>query len=201
MPRHSRTPSVSAASRLTRPRRTPFRAAAGLLALTIAVTLGACSAGSSGSSSAGVAERGSVSQAPAGVAAVAPRSSGAKATPVVGSPVVNQKLVRTATLRMRVDRVGVAAADVRAIAVGLGGIVSSENISSGDPLDGTPDPVATGVGKAAGPTGPAASTSGATAGSESGTMTVQVPAAKLDAGLDQLGQGVDGFLGVPALGM
>ncbi len=89
---------------------------------------------------------------------------------------------------MRVDRVGVAAADVRAIAVGLGGIVSSENISSGDPLDGTPDPVATGVGKAAGPTGPAASTSGATAGSESGTMTVQVPAAKLDAGLDQLGR-------------
>ena len=197
MPRHHSTPcgASMAATRQTRGRRRPSRAVAGLLALSVALTLGACSGGSSTSSSAGVAEGGSGARAPAGVAAVAPGiadgSAGGKAAPAAGMPVVGQKLVRTATLRMRVDHVGAASADVRAIAVGLGGVVSSENITSGDPFDGTPDPVVTGASGATAPSGvatPGGSASGVAVRSESGTMTVQVPAAKLDTALDQLGK-------------
>lgn len=158
---------------------------AGVLALCVALSLGACSANGGAASS---AADGSVIGAPAaGPAGAAPGLAGrpevAKAGPGAVAPVVNRKLVRTATLRMRVDRVAAAAADVQAIAVGLGGIVSSENISSGDPHDGTPDPTATGASSAA---APGATNTAVAVRDESGTMTLQVPAAKLDAALDQL---------------
>lgn len=181
-----RTTHAGTTSSPRHPRGRKGRALGGLaVALAASLLLGACSSGSGTSSSAAVAGPAVAPGADSGVPGIVGAGGAAapdKAAVRPAAPIVNQKLVRTATLRMRVDQVGAAAADVRAIAVGLGGVVSSENISSGDGGD-VPVPDATG---AAG--GAASDATTAATRTESGTMTVQVPSAKLDAALDQLGK-------------
>jgi len=89
-------------------------------------------------------------------------------TQVVG---VGPKLTRSASLDLRVKDIGTAAARVRTIAAGLQAIVLSEQIGKGGP--GDPLPLAS-SGR------PTNSTNGF------GTMTLSVPADKLDIALDQL---------------
>ena len=105
--------------------------------------------------------------APVGKAAVSRTG-----TPVVG---VGPKLTRSASLDLRVKDIGAAAARVRRIAAGLQAIVLSEQMGNGGPGDATPLP---GGGESSTPFG------------GFGTLTLSVPADKLDAALDQLATGL-----------
>ena len=145
----------------------------------------ACSVGS-GSDSAGTSDDGgqSVEEAPADRAeALAPETGAAPGT--VGSgdaavaPALAQlKVVRRASLSVRVEDVDAAAASVRAIAADQGGVVQSETIGT-DPVEPTPLPQEQGD-TAGSPAG------GGTAHPSVGTMTIAVPTDALDATLDRL---------------
>ncbi len=87
------------------------------------------------------------------------------AAPVVG---VGPKLTKNASLDLRVKDVGAAAARVRAIATGLQAQVLSEQIGKGGPGD------------------PGLLEDGSEPFGGFGTLTLSVPADKLDAALDQL---------------
>jgi hypothetical protein len=160
--------------RTTSPRsRLATSLAAGLLALG---ALTACSGAGddSGASSAvgdSAADGGGAVEldatAPEARAAGADTSAGGSVT-TVDPAVAALKVVRRASLGVRVDDVEEAAAEVRAIAAGLGGIVEAEDIST-DP--GSPD--------ASDPDAPSSITS-------DGTITVSVPADELDTALDRL---------------
>lgn len=89
-------------------------------------------------------------------------------TPVVG---VGPKLTKSASLDLRVKDIGAAAVRVRSIAVGLQAIVLSEQIGKGGP--GDPSPLSANA-------APSTSFDGV------GTLTLSVPADKLDLALDQL---------------
>jgi len=86
-------------------------------------------------------------------------------TPVVG---IGPKLTRSASLEIRVKNIGTAATSVRSIASGLQGLVLSEQIGNGGIVD--PGPLKDGTEPFAG----------------TGTLTLSVPAEKLDIALDQL---------------
>ncbi|MEO6142919.1 MAG: DUF4349 domain-containing protein [Dermatophilaceae bacterium] len=104
--------------------------------------------------------------AASGGAAVKPgAAANPGAAPVAG---IGQKLAKNASLDLRVKDIGAAAAQVRRIATGLQALVLGEQIGKGGP--GEPQPLE--------------------GGSESfggfGTLTLSVPADKLDIALDQL---------------
>ena len=82
-----------------------------------------------------------------------------------------QKVVRTASLLLAVTSVDQAAAAVRGVAAGLGGQVTGENINA--------------TSRTATPTGPSTTVVPPSTGS-AGTITLDVPADRLDAALDQL---------------
>lgn len=175
-------PSRARPARHTRPPN-PRRAmiAAGALA---ALLLAGCASGSTTSSSeGGVTGSGS---AQGGVAArdsagfnTAPGAKTRAGAPVAQSDVaksptsvaVGPKLTKTASLDLQVKDISVAAARVRGIASGLGAQVLSEQIGKGDP--GNPVPLS-------GDVQPSVAFNGF------GTLTLSVPADKLDAALDQL---------------
>lgn len=101
------------------------------------------------------------------------RTSAAKpGTPIVG---IGPKLTRSASLDVRVKDISAAAARVRRIAAGLQAIVLSEQMGKGGPGDATP---LSGSGESS------------TLFGGFGTLTLSVPADKLDAALDQLAAGV-----------
>jgi hypothetical protein len=170
----------------TFPRPTP--AAGRLIALGIlsALLLAGCGGGTSSTGAVvkaggGAPVVGSASGAPArdsagakDSAAVAPSSPGAPAgtsgvsKPGAPVPGVGPKLTKTASLSVQVKNIDAAAAQVRSIATGLQAQVLNEQIGTGAPggpvpLQGRPD-VASGF----------------------GTLTLSVPADKLDAAMDQL---------------
>ena len=101
-------------------------------------------------------------------AGVAPGQAGVAkpgAVPVVG---VGPRITKNASLDLRVKDIGVAAAQVRSVATGLQAQVLSEQIGRGSP--GDPEPLQDGNERFGG----------------FGTLTLSVPADKLDAALDQL---------------
>ena len=108
-------------------------------------------------------------QAPGAKAAPGAASGQADAakpgTPVVG---VAPKLTKSASLDLRVKDISAAAAQVRSIAIGLQALVLSEQIGKGGP--GDPQPLQTDNERLG----------------ASGTLTLSVPADKLDTALDQL---------------
>ena len=117
-----------------------------------------------------------------GAPSAGPASTPKSAAPVVG---VGPKLTRNASLDLRVKDVAVGAARVRGIALGLQAQVLSEQIGRGDP--GGPVPLQEG----------SESPSPQTEGTESpspttafGTLTLSVPADKLDTALDQISKQV-----------
>jgi hypothetical protein len=93
---------------------------------------------------------------------------------VVGA---NAKVTRNASLELKVANVETAAARVRAVATGLQAQILTEQIGKGDP--GDPIPVQEGTNQPSATDNP-----GNTSGF--GTLTLSVPADKLDAALDQL---------------
>ncbi|MGN6636964.1 MAG: DUF4349 domain-containing protein [Oryzihumus sp.] len=154
--------------RSLRPRRGRLAAVAG--ALLVAALAGCSSSGNSASSSAGAASE-------AGGPSVsgdqkAPAASGSGGSP--GSQAVTQvvaaerKITRTASLSIQVKDVAGAATAVHVIVDGLDGFVLNEQLGK----DGGPQPL------------PGATPSQAFNGF--GTITVSVPADKLDTTLDQL---------------
>ena len=181
---HRESPSRARPARPVRRTRTalPRRTMIAAGALT-ALLLSGCSAGgsagpsTSGAAGGGVAARDSaqlkgVPEAQPG--AVAPGAPADASKP--GSPVVNvgPKLTKSASLDLRVKNISVAAAQVRSIATGLQAEVLSEQIGTGGP--GDPKPLSTnGV--------PSNDFNGF------GTLTLSVPADKLDVALDQLANG------------
>jgi hypothetical protein len=164
----------------------------GLIVLSVlsALLLAGCSSGgSAGTSTVGTASAGAPAQdlarAGNGAAAGPPgaSASGAKPgaqtvpgalSPVQGSksaapvPGVGPRLTKTASLSVQVKNIDVAAAQVRTIATGLQAQVLNEQIGTGSP--GGPVPL---QGKSDSATG-------------FGTLTLSVPADKLDTALDQL---------------
>jgi len=104
-------------------------------------------------------------------------SAGVADTSKSGAPVagVGPKLTKNASLDLRVKDVSVGAARVRSIATGLQAQVLSEQIGKGDP--GGPVPLQEG-------SVPSIAQAGF------GTMTLSVPADKLDAALDQISRQV-----------
>jgi hypothetical protein len=109
-----------------------------------------------------------------GAPSAGPANVAKPAAPVVG---VGPKLTKNASLDLQVKEVAAAAARVRGIAAGLQAQVLSEQIGRGSP--GDPIPLQEG----SAPTGTGGG-SGDMGGF--GTMTLSVPADKLDAALDQL---------------
>jgi Domain of unknown function (DUF4349) len=170
----------------TFPRPTP--AAGRLIALGIlsALLLAGCGGGTSstgavakaggGAPAVGSASSGAPARDSAGAkdsTAVAPSAPGAPAAPGVskpGAPVpgVGPKLTKTASLSVQVKNIDAAAAQVRSIAAGLQAQVLNEQIGTGAP--GGPVPL---LGRS-------------DVASGFGTLTLSVPADKLDAALDQL---------------
>lgn len=164
------------------PRRTMIAAGA-LIALLLA---GCGGGGSTGTSSSGAvggpapasdnprlnAETGAKS----GAAAPGAPVDASKPGSVVVS--VGPKLTRSASLDLRVKEIGAAAARVRSIAVGLQAQVISEQIGKGGP--GNPTPLQDGR--------ETSGDSGDLGGF--GTLTLSVPADKLDTALDQLSKQV-----------
>ncbi len=164
--------------RTTAPR---SRLVAGLAAGLLAVgALTACSgSGDDSGADSGAASVGDSATADGGTAAepesVAPQSRGAGGDTAAGGgvttvdpAVASMKVVRRASLGVRVEHVEDAAARVRDIAAELGGIIESEDVST------DPD--------AAEPEDPELESA---IGSE-GSITVSVPAAKLETALDRL---------------
>jgi Domain of unknown function (DUF4349) len=104
-------------------------------------------------------------------------SAGVNATSKPGAPVtgVGPKLTKNASLDLRVKDVSLGATRVRSIATSLQAQVLSEQIGRGDP--GGPVPLQEGSAPSISQTG-------------FGTMTLSVPADKLDAALDQISRQV-----------
>ena len=105
--------------------------------------------------------------------APADRTDGSRTrAPVVG---VGPKLTKSASLDLQVKDIGTAAALVRSIATGLQAVVLSEQIGRGSP--GDPRPLTSNGEPSSGFNG-------------FGTLTLSVPADKLDTALDQLAKSV-----------
>ena len=156
-----------------------------------ALLLAGCSAGGSDSSTASggevsgrVAARDSTQlnlapeSKPGAGGPVAPADAAKRASAAVS---VGPKLTKSASLDLRVKEIGAAAAAVRGIAVGLQAQVISEQIGRGGPDDprplssnGDPSTDIGGLGDLGG----------------FGTLTLSVPADKLDSALDQLSKQV-----------
>ncbi len=115
-------------------------------------------------------------------------------------PTAGQKIARTAYLQLRVNDIPTGATQVRGIAVGAGGTVTSENISTGQPQpDPQPTPLS-GTAATAQPAPPAGPSSAPGIGNElsmpspgvpvtrtdTGIVTISVPADSLDSVLEQL---------------
>ena len=107
----------------------------------------------------------SVPGAPAGRSDVASADASKPAAPVVGAAA---KLTKSASLDLQVKDISAAAAQVRSIATGLQALVLAEQIGKGGP--GDPQPVRGDNERFGG----------------LGTLTLSVPADKLDTALDQL---------------
>jgi hypothetical protein len=101
-------------------------------------------------------------------AAASPTDGSRSRAPVVG---VGPKLAKSASLDLEVKDIGTAAARVRSIATGLQAVVLSEQIGKGSP--GDPRPLSSNGEPSSGFNG-------------FGTLTLSVPAEKLDTALDQL---------------
>jgi hypothetical protein len=147
--------------------------ATGVLSAISALVLAGCGGGTATTSSGAI---GGVAPVPNSAAHFdsAPSAKAAPGTPgpaevsrtgtaVVG---IGPKLTRSASLEISVKNIGTAAASVHSIASGLQGLVLSEQIGNG----GDPGPLKDGTEPFAG----------------SGTLTLSVPADKLDIALDQL---------------
>ncbi len=150
----------------------------------VALLLSGCSArGSSGTSSSGAAGGGVTARDSAQIKGAPQAQSGAVVPGAAAdaskpaSPVfsVGPKLTKSASLDLRVKDISVAAAQVRSIATGLQAQVLSEQIGTGGP--GDPIPLSR-KGQ------PSSDFPGF------GTLTLSVPADKLDAALDQIGKQV-----------
>lgn len=164
-----RTTSVLHRSHRARTRRARAVAVAG--ALLVAALAGCSSSGNSSSSSVGAASRaggssvGSDQKAPPASGSGASSPGSAAVTQVVAA---ERKITRTASLSIQVKDVAGAATAVHTVVAGLDGFVLNEQLGN----DGGPQPL-TG-------TTPSQSFGGF------GTITVSVPADKLDTTLDQL---------------
>lgn len=112
----------------------------------------------------------------AGAAGVVKDGSAAK--PPAATPEDPQKLVRTAHIRLSVDDVTAGAAGVRGVALGVGGMVTAEDVSTSQPVPGPPQPTGT--------TPDPKGTTSVARRQDTGTVTIAVPAAQLDTALDQL---------------
>jgi hypothetical protein len=150
-----------------------------------ALLLSGCSAGGSSSTSHDAAVGGGapaqgdtrVNGAPeAKSGAVAPGAPADASKPGSAAVSVGPKLTKSASLELRVKDISVAAAKVRNIATGLQAQVLSEQIGTGGP--GDPVPLSGNEGSSSQP--------GDAFGF--GTLTLSVPADKLDTALDQLGK-------------
>lgn len=154
-------------------------AASAVSALLLAGCSGSGSTSTEGSvkGSAPAQDRGVGNGAPDVQSAPGAPSAGPADAPKSGTPVVGvgPKLTRNASLDLRVKDVAAGAARVRGIALGLQAQVLSEQIGSGDP--GGPLPLQEG-GRL-----PVAQTA-------FGTLTLSVPADKLDTALDQISKQV-----------
>jgi len=93
------------------------------------------------------------------------------------TPAETQKLARTAHIRLSVTDVTASAAAVRGVALGAGGMVTAEDVSSSEPRPPEPQPGASTWTWRSASVAPRR---------DSGTVTFAVPAAQLDAVLDQL---------------
>jgi hypothetical protein len=109
-----------------------------------------------------------------------PAKPSAARLPKVGT---GAKLTRSASLDLKVANIETAAARVRALAAGLRAQILSEQIGKGDP--GEPTPVQGGTRQPSVP-GVSGSSGDTDATNGFGTLTLSVPADKLDAALDQL---------------
>jgi len=148
-----------------------------------ALLLAGCSGGSTSSSNDPAVSGGAVArestqfgapEAKSGaVSPGAPADASKSGSPVVG---IGPKLTKSASLELRVKDIGVAAAQVRSIATGLQAQVLSEQIGTGGP--GDPVPLS----------GNGGTSSELGDGFGFGTLTLSVPADKLDTALDQLGK-------------
>jgi ABC-type Fe3+-hydroxamate transport system substrate-binding protein len=151
-----------------------------------ALLLAGCGGGTSTQSTVGNAPGGAPAQDSAGAknsapgAVSAPDASGRTSAvpktsevskPGAPAPGVGPKLTKSASLSVKVKNVDAAAAQVRAIATGLQAQVLNEQIGTGG--SGDPGPVPLQDGRSGAATG-------------FGTLTLSVPADKLDAALDQL---------------
>jgi Domain of unknown function (DUF4349) len=157
--------------------------AIGAISAVCAIVLAGCG-GAGTSTSSGAA--GGVAPAPDS-AALSDRANAAKSAPGApvgqaavsrtGTPIVGigPELTMSASLDLRVKDIGAAAARVRRIGAGLQAIVLSEQLGKGGPGDATP---LSGSGESS------------TRFGGLGTLTLSVPADKLDAALDQLTAGV-----------
>lgn len=145
--------------------RTPLvaLAAAGLLALAACSGQAASTSGAPPAAVAGV-EAKSAAAAAGDLAAQSAAAPGSPAAPSEG-----QKVVKNAALTLTVTSVEQSAASIRAIAVGAGGQVTAENLTTGS--GGPPVP-------ASAPRRPGSF----------GTVTLDVPADGLDGVLDQVGK-------------
>jgi len=160
--------------------------------IVAALALGACSGattsstgqGSAGGSAPGVSapqggEAGSGAKGASPETAPGTAREAGTAKPPGVTPAETQKLARTAHVRLSVTDVTASAAAVRGVALGAGGMVTAEDVSSSEPRPPEPQPGAT--------TSTRRGTSVAPR-RDSGTVTFAVPAARLDAVLDQLGK-------------
>ncbi|HYO19305.1 MAG TPA: DUF4349 domain-containing protein, partial [Dermatophilaceae bacterium] len=172
--------------------------ARGLIAVSAlaALLLAGCSSSEGTSSQAGVSgaataqDRAGGNSAPeAKSAAPGAPTAGQADVSKSGAPVVGvgPKLTRNASLDLRVKEIAAAAARVRAIAAGLQAQVLSEQIGrggSGDPIPLQEGSAPTTNGRDTGDAGDAEDAGGF------GTLTLSVPADKLDTALDQLSKQV-----------
>jgi len=110
----------------------------------------------------------------------AAKDGSAAQAPDVSPAADAQKLVRTARVRLSVDDVTAGAAGVRAIALGVGGVVTAEDVSTTQPGPDVVPPTRT--------TSDPIGTPSVPRRQDTGTVTIAVPAAELDTVLDQLGK-------------
>lgn len=166
------------------PRRTrPVIALLALATLSALVFAGCSSAGTSTSSTAARGSAGAPAPDSAGVdSATSPKSGAVGAQTAPGAPArspeasksgtpvqgVGPKLTKSASLSVQVKNIDAAATRVRSIAIGLQAQVLNEQIGTG------------------GPGGPTPLESKPSSATDFGTLTLSVPADKLDSALDQL---------------
>lgn len=176
--------------RPTPPNRRPVTLATALAGAAVGLTvLAGCSAGDTSSASGGSSSL--TQEAPAGSAGSAGSAAtlqdkaatsgqstrgAAGDTGAVDPAAALRKVTRHADLSLRVTDLAAAASRIRAAATAAGGLVVAEQVSS----DPTPTPTARPLDDT---TGSGAETTRSTG---SGTVTVSVPAARLDATLDEL---------------